>query len=452
MKGITIARAVSVCGGEYFGDESLLNLEISSVTIDSRKCEKDCLFAALKGENSDGHDYIKKALDMGAACCLAEHPPAERSSVVVVPSVADALKTLAAYYRALFHIPVIGITGSVGKTTTKEMLAAVLAQRFNVHKTKGNLNNELGVPLTLFGLDDSHEAAVIEMGISEFGEMTRLTNMVRPDMAVITTIGQAHLEVLGSRQGVFKAKSEILKGMSESGKLFINGDDDLLKTIECRQQIVCYGLGENCEVRAYNIDMPGTSGTLCDVSLRGEEIHIEIGAFGRHMVYAALAACAVADKLGLTGSEIARGIKNYADVGSRSDVIETGYCRIIDGSYNANPTSTVSALQSLTGIDGRCIAILGDMRELGDDSYKLHIQTGRQAQGAGLELLIACGNDAMGIYEGAGQMVNKRLYFKTKEALLTELPLLIHRGDTVLVKASRSMEFEDIVDKLKALR
>ena len=452
MKGITIAKAVSVCKGEYFGDESFLGREISSVTIDSRTCEKDCLFCALKGENSDGHDYIQKALDMGALCCLSEHPPAGNSSVIAVSSVAAAIQALGAYYRSLFNIPVIGITGSVGKTTTKEMLAAVLSQRFNVHKTRGNFNNELGVPLTLFGLDETHEAAVIEMGISQFGEMTRLTDMVRPDIAVITTIGQAHLEVLGSRQGVLKAKSEILKGMSDSGRLFINGDDDVLKTIECRQQVIRYGLGDDCGVRAHNLEVLGVSGTACDVSLGDEDIHIETGAFGSHMVYAALAACAVAHTLGLTGSEIVRGVKNYADVGSRSDVIETGFCRIIDGSYNANPTSTASALQSLAGIKGRCVAILGDMKELGEDSYKLHIQTGSKAAGSSIELLIACGDDARGIYEGAEEMGSKRLYFKTKQALINELPALIQEGDTVLVKASRGMKFEDIADKLKELK
>ena len=242
MKGLSVREAAAIAGGRLINKENA-DEEILSVVIDSRKVEKGAMFAALRGERADGHDYIAKALELGAVCCLAEYvPDGVSGSVIVVPDVAQALKDLAEAYRKRFDIPIIGVAGSVGKTTAKEMVAAVLSTRYNVLKTEKNLNNELGVPLTVFRIEPGHEAAVIEMGISDFGEMRRLAKIVRPTMAVYTLIGHAHLERLHDRNGVLKAKTEMVEFMPEDGTLFLNADDDLLASYECRQERVLYGL------------------------------------------------------------------------------------------------------------------------------------------------------------------------------------------------------------------
>ena len=257
MKGLSVREAAAIAGGRLINEENA-DEEILSVVIDSRKVEKGAMFAALRGERADGHDYIAKALELGAVCCLAEYvPDGVSGSVIVVPDVAQALKDLAEAYRKRFDIPIIGVAGSVGKTTAKEMVAAVLSTRYNVLKTEKNLNNELGVPLTVFRIEPGHEAAVIEMGISDFGEMRRLAKIVRPTMAVYTLIGHAHLERLHDRNGVLKAKTEMVEFMPEDGTLFLNADDDLLASYECRQERVLYGLEPNADVRAENINYDG---------------------------------------------------------------------------------------------------------------------------------------------------------------------------------------------------
>jgi UDP-N-acetylmuramoyl-tripeptide--D-alanyl-D-alanine ligase len=297
MIGLTVNDIAAITGGRLHGGNG--DTPVTAVVIDSRAAAPGALFAALPGERADGHDYISRALDAGAACCLALRvSEGETRCVITVADVAAALCGLASHYRRMFDIPVVGVTGSVGKTTAKEMIACVLSQKFCTLKTEKNFNNELGVPLTLFRLGREHEAAVIEMGISHFGEMKRLAAMAQPTMAVYTVIGRAHLEFLGDRAGVLRAKGEMLETMSADGVVFVNGDDDLLSEMSCRQRKITFGMNAGCDIRATGISPRGSSGMSCDIVIGDRRIPVVIPSYARHMVYAALAAAAVGVQLG----------------------------------------------------------------------------------------------------------------------------------------------------------
>lgn len=445
------ARVVAkVCAGEFFGDPSVLDTEFSFVTRDSREAAKGCLFAAIPGEKVNGHDFLCAVFESGALCAICEEKQTDAQiPYVLVKNTIVALTQLASYYRGLFDIPIIGITGSVGKTSAKEMVAAVLSQRFNTHKTGGNYNNELGVSLTLLDLRDEHEVAVIEMGISDFGEMTKLTEIVRPNIAVITSIGHSHLEYLKNLEGVLAAKTEIFVGMSKDAILIANGDDEKLATFDAPLAKIGYGLGEKCDVRAANIKAMGFDGMTCDIICSGAVMQARINAFGSHLVYAALAAAAVGASLKLTNDEIVSGISVYKPVGRRSNIAITDFCRVIDDCYNSNPDSVKSALKSLSLLDGRKVCILGDMLELGEDSPALHEMVGAVAADC-TDLVLTCGNLAQFISSRSQNMVES-VHFESKKALIDALREYICEGDNVLVKASRGMAFEEISEALMNL-
>ena len=444
MHDITVKRAAEITGGILIGNGEN---EISSVCIDSRKVTDGALFAALKGERVDGHDYIEKAFQTGAVCCLAERSPENcGGTLIIVPDVAAALRKLAEAYRKLFNIPVIGIAGSVGKTTAKEMVASVLSQRYKVHKTEKNLNNELGVPLTVFGIEPEHEAAVIEMGISDFGEMSRLARMVRPTMAVYTVIGHAHLEQLIDLDGVLKAKTEMLDFMPDDACVFLNADDEKLASVDCRQKRVFYGTGENACVRAENLRSDLMSAD-CDIVCGSRRIPVHIPAYGKHMVYAALEGSAVGMELGLSDSEIAAGIAAYETIGRRANVIDTGDITLIDDCYNANPDSVKCGIDSLAAYPGRRVCILGDMLGMGENVAALHSDVGEYAGKSGASLILTVGKRSENTHKAASEYVEAH-HFDTNAELIAALPNLIKRGDAVLVKASHDMHFDEISDFL----
>ena len=450
MKNLTLKNIVAAVRGEYHGDAALLNREITFVTTDSRTAAPGCLFAAIKGGKADGNDYIEKA---AALCALGQKAPENCPiPVIIVPDTVKALGDLAAFYRRGLAVKILGVTGSVGKTTAKEMVSSVLSRRFKVHKTPKNLNNDLGVPLTIFGLDDSHQVAVVEMGISHFGEMTRLAEIVRPDMALYTTIGAAHLEFLSDFNGVLKAKTEMLPLLPEGAAVFVNGDDPTLRTMTTPHRLCLYGRAADCAVRAENVRLLGADGMELDIVSENRRFSAKINSFGVHMVTAALAAAAVGMSMGLTDSEIAAGIAAYKPVGSRSGIIKTGKLTIIDDCYNANPTSVAAALESLSMLPDRRVAILGDMGELGEASPALHRQTGEKAGELGIDALIACGALSENTAAGARTSGVKEVrHFENKEELCAQLAALLKPGDAVLVKASHSQAFETIVEKLKEL-
>lgn len=444
MRHLTPAAVLAVTGGEAVGP--LPGAELAAVTTDSRTIRPGCLFAAIPGERVDGHDFIGQAAQMGAACVLCQRACDAPVAQIVVPDTQAALRALAAWYRRQFDIPFVGVTGSVGKTTAKEMIASVLSARYDTLKTEKNLNNELGVPLTLFRLREEHQAAVVEMGISGFGEMTRLAEMVRPDIGVYTLIGDAHLEFLGDRPGVLRAKGEMVTGMGPDAVIIANGDDALLRDHDFGRRKVLFGLGAHCDVRAAEVSALGEEAMGCVICAGRRRIPVRIPAFGDHMVYAALMAAAVGLQLGLADDEIARGIAAYETVGSRGRVLHTGRITVVDDCYNANPTSVKSAVESLTRLPGRHVAILGDMRELGPASGALHRETGAFAAEK-CALVIACGAEAKPLAEGAGKDAP---WFATVEQLIAALPDLIREGDAVLVKASRAMGFERVTEALTA--
>lgn len=451
MKNVTVSEAAALCGGKLINCKNP-DTELSSVCIDSRLAKDGSMFAAFKGERVDGHDYIAKALSQGAACCLAERVPEDADgTVILVENVENALKSFAEAYREKFNTPVIGIAGSVGKTTAKEMVASVLSERFNVLRTEKNLNNELGVPLTIFRINPEHEAAVIEMGISDFGEMRRLAKMVKPTMAVYTLIGHAHLEHLHDRNGVLMAKTEMLEFMPEDGTVFLNGDDDLLSAYECVQNRVIYGRGDNADVRAENISIDGVKSISCDIVCGERRFRVSVPAYGQHMVSAALEGAAVGIKMGLSDEEIIRGISHYETVGRRANIIDTGYITLIDDCYNANPDSVKCGIDSMPDGVGRKVCILGDMLEMGENMKELHASVGRHAAEKGCKLLITCGERSENTHLGAKDII-PAVHFETNAELIAKLPELINKGDVVLVKASNYMRFDEISEALKILK
>ena len=452
MKSFTLNQALVACGGEYFGEIELLEREISSIVTDSRKVKKGSLFAAIVGERVDGHNFIPQCIEAGAMCSLCEKTPSDNSPHILVKNTKQALIDIATAYRLTFSIPFIGISGSVGKTTTKEMISSVLSQKYCVHKTQGNFNNDLGVPLTLFALEEEHEIAVIEMGISDFGEMTVLSEIVKPDVCVLTNIGNCHLECLGDRDGVLKAKTEMFEYMNKDGVVVLCGDDDKLQTVSQvhGKAPVVFGLGESCSYTASNITSDSYSKTEFTVNYDGGQFDATVYALGKHMVSNALGATAIGKHFGLCDEEIAAGIEGYKPTGSRQNVIRTEKLTIIDDCYNANPASMRASIETLAGFAGRRVAILGDMKELGLAEEELHAQIGAFVVEKKIDLVIAVGELALNIYKEARPHIDCE-WFQTIEEAKLEMYEMLTIGDTVLVKASHSMNFQEIVDYIKEL-
>ena len=448
MDDMTIGRAAAACGGRLCGVLDP-DLELGRVVIDSRAIQPGDLFVAYRGERVDGHDFIAAALQKGAACCLAERlPEGVEGPVLVVPDVQRALEEIAEAYRATLSLPVIGITGSVGKTTAKEMVAAVLSQRFRVLKTEGNLNNQIGVPMTVSRITKAHEAAVVEMGVSGFGEMRGLSRIARPTIGLFTVIGHAHLEFLHDLNGVLAAKTEMLEHMAPDAWIVVNGDDPLLRSFSCTQHKLTVGLAAGNLLRAVEVRQ-GTEGLSCTVEGMGRRIALSVPAFGRHMVYAALEGAAVGILLGLTDEEIQKGVRAFELVGRRAAVCELGSITLVDDSYNANPDSVKCGVDSLLSLPGRHVCILGDMRELGEDSPAMHFDVGRYAAERGVDAVWSCGDYGANLAAGAGE---KGRSFADAEALIAALPDLVQEGDAILVKASRGARFERISEALKELK
>lgn len=446
MKGITITRAAQICGGTL-NCKPENDLELGKVVIDSRAIEAGDFFVAYKGERVDGNDYITAALDKGAACCLASRvPEGEMRPVIVADDVQKALELICAEYRRSLSIPIIGITGSVGKTTAKEMTASVLSRRYNVLKTDGNLNNQIGVPMTISRIEPWHEAAVVEMGISGFGEMSDLARVARPTAALFTVIGHAHLEFLHDQDGVYRAKTEMLDFMPADAPVIVNGDDERLAKMRRKNLITC-GVGENCALRAENIRTDGKS-EFFDIVYQGRRIPVMVPAYGRHMITAALEGAAVGFALGQSDEEVAAGIAGYKILGRRGIVTDTGRISIVDDSYNANPDSMRSSIDSLAELPGRKVCILGDMLEMGADAPKMHYDLGVYAVEKGMDSVLCCGELSEETAHGAGDIGQ---HYDSVEALITALNDTIRIGDRVLVKASRGMHFERIAEALKEL-
>lgn len=367
MKNLTLENIANVCNGIYRGDEKSRWTEVTAITSDSRQAAPGCLFVPIVGERVDGHSFIPNVMEAGALATLSQKElPEARFPYIQVASSLQAVKDIAKFYLEQLKIPVVGITGSVGKTSTKEVIASVLKEKYHILKTQGNFNNELGLPLTVFRLRDYHEIAVLEMGISDFGEMSRLADIARPDTCVITNIGQCHLEFLGDRDGVLKAKTEVFRYLKEGGRAILNGDDDKLATIRQVQgkEPIFFGMNPAFPVYADQIQSRGLKGMSCRIHLPEAEFAVEIPMPGQHMVYNALAAAAVGMVHGLTPEQIRRGIESLEPISGRFRMIETDHFLIVDDCYNANPVSMKASLDVLKDALGRKVAILGDRKSV----------------------------------------------------------------------------------------
>lgn len=453
MKNMTLGNIAAACSGTYYGTEEAKEKTIADITTDSRKAGKDSLFVAIKGEKVDAHRFIPAVFEQGALCVICERAPEHPAGAyILVESSLQAIKDIAEFYRKQLDMKVVGITGSVGKTSTKEMIASVLSEKYRVLKTLGNFNNELGLPLTVFRLREEDEIAVLEMGISNFGEMHRLSKIARPDICVMTNIGQCHLEFLGDRDGVLRAKSEIFDYIAEDGTIILNGDDDKLATLHDVKGItpVFFGINSDRKIYATNIHSLGLKGIACTVCTEQGDFDVTIPIPGYHMVYNALAGTAVGLSLGMTTEEIKRGIEKLESLSGRFHIIETGEYTVVDDCYNANPVSMKASLKVLHDALGRKVAILGDMGELGENEKQLHEEVGAEAGKQDIQLLICVGtlsaHMAMSAKETNPQM--QVVHMDTLEEALEAIPGLLQKEDTILVKASHFMHFEKIVEVL----
>ena len=456
MERFTLAQAAEWTKGEAKGDVTLC-----AVSTDSRRIPEEALFLPLAGERFDGHDFIGKALENGAAAVMS-HRECEEYPVpaLYVENTSQALLDLAGGYRTMCGGVVVGVTGSVGKTTTKELLYATLAQQFRAEKTEGNLNNEIGLPLTLMRMTKDTEVMVAEMGMNHFGELSRMTAAAQPDYAVITNIGTSHIEFLGSREGICKAKLEILEGLREGGTAVLCGDEPLLwdkrDSLGCK--VCTYGVeNEACDLVAqlredgsFTVKNNGLESETLPI---GESFTAHLSIPGAHNVLNALAAASVGLLMGETVENIVRGLSSYTASGMRQNIYEQNGFRIYADCYNASPVAMMASLDILMDAEGRKVAILGDMFELGENELELHAGVGAHASQNAIDLLICVGERSRHMAEAAfeGGGCGEVLSIPTLDALLKTLPKLVQTGDTILVKASHAMHFEKVVEKLQTL-
>ncbi len=469
---LTMEEIAAACGGRLVlceGQES--DTRVTSAAVDSRKVSEGSVFFAVPGEHVDGHEFVSSAFEKGAALTIVEKEPgtvpqktgkaAAWGSYVLVEDTLLALKQIAEYYREKLGIKVVGITGSAGKTSTKEFIASVLGEKYSVLKTEGNFNNEIGVPLTLLRMERSHQVAVVEMGISDFGEMHRLSRMAKPDICVITNIGQSHLDHLKSRDGILKAKSEIFDFMAPDGEVCLNGEDDKLASIReikgHRPHFFGFGGSPGQEVSADHIEGKGLWGSDAVLKMKGVSFQVHVPLPGIHMVLNAAAAACVGELLGLTIEQIAAGIEKTAPVSGRDNLIPLKRYTLIDDCYNANPASMQAALDLLDMADTEKTAILGDMFGLGEEREdELHRQVGRYAAEKGIGRILCAGGRCIHLFQAASEHAlagQQIFYFPTLKELLDALEKerekYVPDGCTALIKASHAMEFEKVLALLR---
>lgn len=451
--------------------ESYLKVEINSITINSRDVKSNALFIPLHGEKINSHQYIDNAFENGAIATLTDEKIKDLNKDKIYIKVKDtkkALQDLAAFYRRKFKIKMVGITGSVGKTSTKEMVSLVLSSKFNVHKTSGNLNGQIGLPLTIFELQQFNDFAVIEMGISEFSEMEKLADIVNPDFAIMTNIGVTHIENLKSQENILNEKLKITKNFNSDSVLFINKDDKMLAKVksENKFKIVTFGIESDCDFKAENVKF-GVNQTSFILKYKDEKTEKEAGitipAIGIHNVYNALAGIALGVNLGISILSIQKSILKYKSLDKRQCIFENVKVKnngsraltinVIDDTYNANPDSMINAINVLNiyckGKNGRKVAVLGDMLELGEVSKELHLKLGEYAAKNKLDMLLTIGEEAKNIALGA-EKVNKDIKTQSFENNIEAYKFLkshLQNGDNIIFKGSRGMHIDEIVSK-----
>ncbi|NLW48330.1 MAG: UDP-N-acetylmuramoyl-tripeptide--D-alanyl-D-alanine ligase [Firmicutes bacterium] len=453
MVNFKLSEILQIIGGRLLqGDPEL---PVTGISTDSRKIKQGDLFLALKGERFDGHQFLSEAVKAGAAALLVMEDPGLdlETPVISVDDTLKALGSIASAHRQKYKVPIIGITGSNGKTTTKDLVAAVLSQKYSIVKTKGNFNNEIGLPLTLLEMDENTEAVVVEMGMRGLGQISYLSSLAQPEIGIITNVGQAHLELLGSQANIAKAKAELIEALPPHGTAILNGDDPLIRQMPVPDQVNLIRFGIDHQELDYQAAVIKTNNeeTLFRVSSGGKEFDISLPLPGRLNVYNALVAIIIGLSFNLTLSEIQQGLAVPKLTERRLKIFKHNQMLIIDDTYNASPASVRAALEVLcqTVGSGRKIAILADMLELGDSSSVCHREVGEYAAKLGVDYLFAYGNLAENYVSGFNSITpEKAEYFSNKAKLVREMKNFMLPGDSVLIKGSRGMKMEEIVEAL----
>jgi UDP-N-acetylmuramoyl-tripeptide--D-alanyl-D-alanine ligase len=437
----------------------------NGLVVDSRSCEPGCLIAALSGEKADGHSFLADALERGARVLLvSEHAEASHTmraeaeragaAIVRVDDVLESIQALASWHRSRLHATVIGITGSTGKTTTKDLLKAVLGRSRKVVATEGNRNNDLGMPLTILAADAETDVLVLEMGMRGAGQIARLAEIARPDLGLVTNVGTSHIELLGTQEAVASAKGELVVAVPPAGRVFLNGDDaySQLLAVDAVAPVTTYGLGPHCDVRAVGIELDGLSRPSFRLESHDAASMVTLGLPGRHNVYNALAAAAVGLAFGIDPQDVSAGLGEARVTKMRMETFASASgVTVINDAYNANPTSMRAALDALAEMkaEGRRVAVLGDMAELGSLSELAHFDIGEHLAKLSMDVLVTVGARASRIADGAraaGMDDGRIRPCATAEEASEVLDDLLEVGDIVLVKASRVMELERVVE------
>ncbi len=440
MARFTIEELLKATGGTLFAPSGFGDPVVNGLTIDTRTLVPGMAYVAIRGGTFDGHRFIPDAMEKGAVLSISDTDvpfPHIRVQNTVL-----AYQNIAKMHRERLDLPVVCITGSVGKTTTKEMVKAVLETTLHTHATVGNLNNQTGVPTTVLQIDETHNVSVMELGTNHFGEIDAIARVAQPTICLFTNIGEAHIEFFGSREGIFRGKTEMLRHMRPGGTVIANGDDEFLRTIP---DAITYGFSEDAAVRAVDFRQEGLSGESFTAVLFGKRLPVTLHVAGRHMVLNALAALTVAHLLHVPDEAALAALDAFRPGAGRSEVIDTGRFTVIDGSYNCNPTSMESALEVLSAAKGRTVCIFGDMLELGENAPVFHARIGTCAKKLGIDRMLTVGTLAK------NAAFDPAFAYETVEALIRDLPRLLKDGDTILVKASFGMHLKAVVDAIKAM-
>lgn len=422
--------------------------EINFFSQDSRQMKNGGMYIPLKGERFDGHNFIESAFQTGAQAIISEkNVKYEDKTVIKVKDTYQALKDMASYLRNHRPVKVVGVTGSVGKTSTRDMVYSVVKQKYKTLKTEGNYNNEIGLPLTILRYHDE-EVLVLEMGMNHLQEMSRLSMIARPDIACITNVGTAHIGELGSRENILKAKLEITDGMKEGSTLIINQDNDMLQTVELPHlNVVRVGKGKEASIQASHIILEETKSSF-EVEYQGKKEIIEVPVQGEHNISNALIAIAVGIALNISLEDIKKGIQEFKLTKNRMDILEKNHKTVIDGTYNASVDSMKSSIDVLANYKKRKVAILADMLELGAYSQQLHEEVGSYVASKGIDILVCVGKEAKYIYQKARESMKDVYYFESNQEVIDRLDELLKEDDVILVKGSHSMNLKEVVEKI----
>lgn len=422
--------------------------EINFFSQDSRQMTNGGMYIPLKGERFDGHNFIESAFQTGAQAIISEKNVNYEDKIVIkVKDTHQALKDMASYLRNHRPVKVVGVTGSVGKTSTRDMVYSVVKQKYKTLKTEGNYNNEIGLPLTILRYHDE-EVLVLEMGMNHLQEMSRLSMIARPDIACITNVGTAHIGELGSRENILKAKLEIINGMKEGSTLIINQDNDMLQTVELPHlNVVRVGKGKEASIQASHIVLEEKKSSF-EVEYQGKKEIIEVPVQGEHNISNALIAIAVGIELNISLEDIKKGIQEFKLTKNRMDILEKNHKTVIDGTYNASVDSMKSSIDVLANYKKRKVAILADMLELGDYSQQLHEEVGSYVASKGIDILVCVGKEAKYIYQKARESMKDVYYFESNQEVIARLDELLKEDDVILVKGSHSMNLKEVVEKI----